>query len=658
MSHFFNFQFRQTVNQDVQKLMTFSQLLSSMRFAISMLSFVALASIIGTVLKQNESYESYIIKFGQFWFDFFEVLGLYNVYQASWFIIILIFLIASTSLCIYRNAPQVMRDIKEFNVKIKEESLRNMKYSSQINMPKNALDNCQQVLIDNGFKVKLTNKDSAVLLSAKKGQFQKMGYFFTHISIIIISIGGLMDGNLVFKAQEHFGVKSIETEDLPLSKIPKTSWLESSNFSYRANMLLKEGEIQSVAFLPRKDGYLVQDLPFTVALKDFEIKHYSSGQPKSFESDLLIKNKETGETVRKIISVNKPLTYKGITLYQSDFQDGGSKLKINLWDLQTKSSSEEMKSEVFKINPITHSGKKLLFEFEDFRLFNILDIEMNGEKVSKNVGPNFTYKVRNESGQAVEYQNFQFPMRVNGAQYFMSGMRVSQQEDFRYLKIPADANNSLQGFMIFKNLLFSSVKTNEAIDRIIKDTSENSTNDPQAFKLSLEKVIQMFISGGYSAVAQSIEQNIPAEKQTEIANTYIKIIFLIANNLVELYKQDNPDDDLYEIDDLQKFIQDALNTLSDRFFYGHDFYLELVDFEHIQASGLQLTKAPGQFWVYLGSLFLVLGIFCMIYIQEIRLWIFKKNNSNKATLAMSTNREHLDFKTIFDDLLEKLNNKV
>ena len=118
------------------------------------------------------------------------------------------------------------------------------------------------------------------------------------------------------------------------------------------------------------------------------------------------------------------------------------------------------------------------------------------------------------------------------------------------------------------------------------------------------------------------------------------------------------DDDLYEIDDLQKFIQDALNTLSDRFFYGHDFYLELVDFEHIQASGLQLTKAPGQFWVYLGSLFLVLGIFCMIYNQEIRLWIFKKNNSNKATLAMSTNREHLDFKTIFDDLLEKLNNKV
>ena len=33
----------------------------------------------------------------------------------------------------------------------------------------------------------------------------------------------------------------------------------------------------------------------------------------------------------------------------------------------------------------------------------------------------------------------------------------------------------------------------------------------------------------------------------------------------------------------------------------------------------------GQIWVYLGSILLVMGIFCMIYIQEIRLWIFIKN---------------------------------
>ncbi|NBO11144.1 MAG: hypothetical protein EBV25_06305, partial [Methylophilaceae bacterium] len=39
------------------------ELLSSMRFAVSVLTVLAIASIIGTVLKQNEPYANYIIQF-------------------------------------------------------------------------------------------------------------------------------------------------------------------------------------------------------------------------------------------------------------------------------------------------------------------------------------------------------------------------------------------------------------------------------------------------------------------------------------------------------------------------------------------------------------------------------------------------------------------
>ena len=70
-------------------------------------------------------------------------------------------------------------------------------------------------------------------------------------------------------------------------------------------MLLVEGESQGVGVIPVKDGYMIQDLPFTVSLKDFNIEHYSSGQPKSFESDLMIKSKNNGEVIQKKISVNK-----------------------------------------------------------------------------------------------------------------------------------------------------------------------------------------------------------------------------------------------------------------------------------------------------------------------------------------------------------------
>ena len=59
-----------------------------------------------------------------------------------------------------------------------------------------------------------------------------------------------------------------------------------------------------------------------------------------------------------------------------------------------------MNSEVFKNNKLTFENKNLTFEFKDFRKFNILEISNNSEQKLKptNVGPNFLYKVRNESG--------------------------------------------------------------------------------------------------------------------------------------------------------------------------------------------------------------------------------------------------------------------
>ena len=73
-------------------------LLSSMRFAIGLLTILAIASVIGTVLQQNQPYPNYVIEFGQFWFTVFEWLGLFDVYHSAWFLILLAFLVLSTSL--------------------------------------------------------------------------------------------------------------------------------------------------------------------------------------------------------------------------------------------------------------------------------------------------------------------------------------------------------------------------------------------------------------------------------------------------------------------------------------------------------------------------------------------------------------------------------
>ena len=538
--------------------------MSSMRFAISMLSIVGIASIIGTVLKQNQSYESYIIKFGQFWFEFFEILNLYNVYQASWFLLILLFLVSSTSLCVYRNSPRIVKEFKHFQDNVKEKSLKSYKYSFEIPFSDFKKKDLIRLLNQHQFKTKeklINNGDE--LIVAKKGDYQKLGYIFTHLAIIIISVGGLMDGNLIFKFQESIGSKQIEFLDKPISEISKKSWLDTSNFSFRANMLLVEGESQGVGVIPVKDGYMIQDLPFTVSLKDFNIEHYSSGQPKSFESDLMIKSKNNGEVIQKKISVNKPLYYDGVTIYQSDFQDGGSKLNLALYDMYGNSKPIPMRAEIFKHNELIVDNQKMNFEFEDFRLFNILDVQLDGEMKPKNVGPNYRYKIRNDSGQAREYETYQYPLLVDERYFFMSGMRNTPQEEFKFLRIPADAERTIDGFMIFKDLLFNAKQVNLAIKSISEEsTAEISQNKNEVTKGFLA-IWNSFLTGGYNEIASNIDQNVPLKNQEQVANTYIKIIHLIGDKLISNYRNNNPDTSKFNFDNAGVFTQDSLNAFSD-----------------------------------------------------------------------------------------------
>jgi cytochrome c biogenesis protein len=47
-------------------------MLSSMRFSISLLTMICIASVIGTVLKQHEPLNNYVNQFGPFWAEVFS----------------------------------------------------------------------------------------------------------------------------------------------------------------------------------------------------------------------------------------------------------------------------------------------------------------------------------------------------------------------------------------------------------------------------------------------------------------------------------------------------------------------------------------------------------------------------------------------------------
>lgn len=629
-------------------------LLSSMRFAVTLLTVLGIASIIGTVLKQNEPYPNYIIQFGQFWFAAFERIGLYDVYHSVWFIVILAFLVLSTSLCIYRNTPLMLREMRAWREHVTESSLRLFGHQAEYAMARPLEESLQRLrgfLAANGFRFKEIQNNDGLLIAAKAGAYQRLGYILTHAAIVIICVGGLIDGNLPLKAQELLGWKQVETRDIAQNQVPPQSRLSVANLSFRGNMTIPEGSRGEVVFLRVRDGYLVQELPFSIALKKFRVEHYASGMPKSFESDVAIFDPERKAPLEATISVNHPLIYKGIAIYQSDFQDGGSSLAFDGWPLGPADGRPfKVEGKIGTAAKLTTAAGELSVELDDFRLFNVLDLSSDGKGKPHNVGPSVTFKVRDAQGQAHEYLNYMQPMSLDGRSYLVSGMRAAQSEDFRYLRIPVDGEGSIASYMRWRALMTDNAQAPAIAKKLSAKALQGSGDDVLRgkFEDSVVKLLGIFAKGGFDELARFIEQSVPEKEREKAAQTYIKIL---ENAAFEAYAMSReaagkaiPATDEASVN----FVRDSLNSASDVFFYGAPFYLQLTGFEQRQASGFQLTRSPGKNLVYGGSVLLVLGIFAMFYLRERRVWLLVKPGAQRVLFAMSGTRKSRDFDAEFD----------
>src|SRR5512139_3161863 len=635
------------------------ELLSSMRFAISLLSILAIASIIGTVLKQAEPYSNYIIQFGPFWFQAFGKLGLYDVYHAAWFLLILSFLVISTSVCIWRNAPNFAREMKSFREHVSEQSLAAFKHQHEAatsQPPEVLAAKAQAYLEGQGYKVKNLPREDGVLLAAKAGSWNRVGYLLAHSAIVLICIGGLMDGNLVFKVQQLLGTKKIETRDIPQSQVPPISRLSPSNLSFRGSVQIPEGSSADVVFLNVADGYLVQDLPFTVALKQFRIEHYSTGQPKNFESDVELFDR-SGKKIREgTIAVNHPMIQDGIAIYQASFADGGTRLTLQGWNLfAPTAASFPVEGTVHQNTTLTSAAGNYTLEFTDFRPFNIENMggeveQASGDTMSvlggspvsdkrhlRNVGPSFQFKLRDARGQAREFSNYMLPVE-----------RESPSESFRYLRMPLDADGNIDGFMRLRGALLNAELRPEIAARFARQALPQSawgSAIEDKLKFSATQVLALFAEGGFQSLGQFIEQKVPAAEREKAASTYLRILELAA---FEALKIANSQANLPapKADDATGWlVRDTLNSMSDLFVYGAPVYLQLMQYDEVKASGLQLTRSPGKNVVYFGSLLLTLGVFFMLYVRERRVWLRIK--PGHALLAMSSAKHTIDFENEF-----------
>lgn len=125
-------------------------------------------------------------------------------------------------------------------------------------------------------------------------------------------------------------------------------------------------------------------------------------------------------------------------------------MRLRLLPFSTRYAAQDLTGNIFRDYKLTASDKSYTLELNDFRLFNINDMEGEDGKVRKvNIGPSVTFKLRDETGQALEYQNYMTPINIKGQQYLVSGVRASPGAPFEYLHPPLDSKGSTQRFMRF-----------------------------------------------------------------------------------------------------------------------------------------------------------------------------------------------------------------
>ncbi len=632
-----------------------------MPLAVTLLSAVAIASVIGTLLQQNQPYQDYLIKFGPFWHQVYLSLGLYDVYSSLWFLLLLAFLVASTSVCLLLNGPAIIASARDYREHLHSKVLAHMPQHQQwrVFAPLALVQGqVQQLLLQYGYRLRSRTDSERVLIAAKKGSANRFGYICAHLAVVVICLGGLLDGNIPMKWQSLFGSLVVETRDLPASQVPAASRLAADNSAFRASISIPEGSAADFAFINIGRGYVLQELPFQIRLEDFRIEHYSTGQPKSFQSDLVLRDPERDTTLEKTISVNEPLRYRGFNIYQASFEDGGSKLDLTLRPLQEAAANPEALDVSVRVNDSVKvsapDSPELTLEIEDFRAHNINRTAATVERGQdfRDDGPSFQFKLRRADGSAREYRNYMRPITLDGRDYLLSGTRGSQSEPFRYLYMPVDADGSTATFFELLHLLHDDAR----LAQVIRDSAgEQPGDDGRGLSRQLAgatlTILKLFRDGGYSAIAEHMETSVPEDQRQFASEAFIK---LLHSGLRSLYLEvlDQPaDSGLSESQSL--FLDDATSALAGVPNYGAPFYIALNDYEQRQASGLLVARSPGKLLVYPGFALLLAGVFLLFYIAQRRVWIELREAGDgrvQVHIAGESNRLHDEFRQEFEQL--------
>lgn len=265
---------------------------ASVKLAIVIFAGISLTSIVGTILEQRAADERNLRiltnLFGESLaptlFRIFDTLGFMDMYHSWWFIGLLVLFAINIVICSLDRLPRIWRLSKEPMSPLPEEKIRKFLISREIVL-KGKPDRVRDILLESkhtGFKFKEVREEKGFQFFAQKGNYSRLGVYMTHLSILVILAGAII------------GIR----------------------FGFKGFMEIQEGTVSNVVFsgMDRQ-----MPLDFYVRCDTFELEFYGlSDMPKEYRSWLTV-IKDGREVLRKPITVNDPLTFEGVTFYQSSY---------------------------------------------------------------------------------------------------------------------------------------------------------------------------------------------------------------------------------------------------------------------------------------------------------------------------------------------------
>ena len=279
---------------------------SSIKLTLFLLILLAVASIFGTLIPQQESAIRFAENLSPILVRVLDSLQLFDMYRSWWFRLIIGALAVNLLVCSLDRFPSSLKRFRSSPRADREKPFENL--SPGRSFPVQAAfepvsDLVEDLLRTKYRKVERKDKDKGTFYFVEKGRFTHFGVYLVHFSVLLILLGGIA----------------------------------GSLFGFEAFVNIPEGEGTDKVTL--RKSRVSKPLPFAVRCDKFAVEFYPNGTPKEYKSDLVFL--ENGEVVfQGPLRVNHPITFQGITFYQSTYGTiPGNKVRLRLKREDTKENT-------------------------------------------------------------------------------------------------------------------------------------------------------------------------------------------------------------------------------------------------------------------------------------------------------------------------------